>query len=158
MSKKRKDVIVGAFLAVPLAVLNSPKYRALSGSAVKLLFDIASQYNGKNNGDLSAAWKIMKPKGWRSEGTLDRAKKELLAAEFIDETRKGQFPNTCSLYGLTFKALNPNPKLDVGPNGFAAGAWANLPRETKQKIAIATTKTVVEEPSTATDMAVEEFA
>lgn len=41
----------------------------------------------------------MKPKGWRSEQTLNAAKKELLEAGFIAETRKGRRPNLCSLYG-----------------------------------------------------------
>lgn len=119
-----KRTLAGGFLAIPKAVLYSPKFRLLSGTAVKLLLDIGSQYNGKNNGDLSAAWKIMSLKGWRSEATLQRGKKELLDAGFIDETRKGCLPNKCSLYGLTFHALNPDPKLDVGVNGFAFGAWA----------------------------------
>ena len=156
MAKKRKTSFVGGFLALPLAMLNCPKYRALSSSAVKLLIDIASQYNGKNNGDLSAAWKVMKPKGWRSEATLDRAKKELLEAQFIDETRKGNFPNLCSLYGVTFQPLNASPKLDIGPNGFAAGAWAHLPRERIEKNAATTTITVVDGPRTATVLKVDE--
>lgn len=156
MAKKRKTSFVGGFLALPLAMLNCPKYRALSSSAVKLLIDIASQYNGKNNGDLSAAWKVMKPKGWRSEATLDRAKKELLAAQFIDETRKGNFPNLCSLYGVTFQPLNANAKLDVGPNGFAAGAWAHLPREEIKKNEATTSITVVEGPHIAAVLKVDE--
>jgi hypothetical protein len=119
-----KRTLAGGFLALPKAVLNSPKFRSLSSAAVKLLIDIGSQFNGKNNGDLSAAWKIMSPRGWRSEATLARAKKELIAAGFIDETRKGHLPNKCSLYGLTFHPLNANSKLDVGVNGFAFGAWA----------------------------------
>lgn len=121
----------GGFLGLPAAMLNSPRYRQLSAASVKLLIDIGVQYNGKNNGDLSAAWKVMKPKGWRSEATLNRAKKEVIAAGFIAETRKGRLPNTCSLYGITWKPLNPSPKLDIGPQGFPYGAWAELPRAGK---------------------------
>lgn len=91
------------------------------------MIDIGSQYNGKNNGDLCAAWKVMHPKGWRSEATLDRAKKELLAAGFIAETRKGKRPNLCSLYGITWQPINPSPKFDIEPAGFPFGAWAHLP-------------------------------
>ncbi|UUZ49508.1 hypothetical protein LP420_04225 [Massilia sp. B-10] len=72
--KSRKKGVT-PFLLVPMALLNCPKYRALSSSAVKLLYDIASQFNGKNNGDLCAAWKIMRPKGWKSEATLHKAKR-----------------------------------------------------------------------------------
>jgi hypothetical protein len=49
----------GSFLAIPHAVLESDAYRTLSAHAVKLLFDLAAQYRGKNNGDLSATWRIM---------------------------------------------------------------------------------------------------
>ena len=123
---KSKPAFAGGFFLLPNALLNSPKFRALSPIGVKLLIDLGSQYNGKNNGDLCAAWKVMHPKGWNSEATLDKAKKELLAAGFIAETRKGKRPNLCSLYGLTWQPLNPDPKLDVGPGGFPIGAWARL--------------------------------
>lgn len=119
-----KKEFPGGFLMLPAELLNCPKYRALSARSVKLLIDIGSQYNGKNNGDLCAAWKVMKPKGWRSEQTLNEAKKELLQAGFIAETRKGRRPNLCSLYGITWKPLNPSPKFDIQPFAFPMGAWS----------------------------------
>jgi hypothetical protein len=121
---KARPVYQGGFLLLPAALLNCTKFRALSPSGVKLLIDMGSQYNGKNNGDLSAAWKIMQPKGWNSEATLHKAKKELLAAGFISETRKGRRPNLCSLYGITWQPLNPHPKLEVQPFAFPVGEWA----------------------------------
>ena len=66
----------------------------------------------------------MQPKGWRSEATLNKAKKELLSAGFIAETRKGRLPNLCSLYGITWQPLNPHAKLDTGPQGFPFGEWS----------------------------------
>lgn len=150
---KIKNTITGRFLALPHALLASPRYRALSSSAVKLLIDIASQFNGKNNGDLSAAWKVMKVKGWRSEATLDRAKKELLSLGLIAETRKGRLPNTCSLYGLTWQPLNPNDKLDIGPAGFPAGEWAKpLEVERRRGHVAPATDSVVGGQDTATDL------
>lgn len=47
------------FVALPYSVLNSPLFVALSPYAVKLLIDVAAQYRGDNNGDLSIAWKLM---------------------------------------------------------------------------------------------------
>lgn len=117
----------GAFLALPMALLHCPKFRTLSANGVKLLLDIGSQYNGKNNGDLSAAWKVMKTKGWKSQTTLNRAKVELLAAGFIAETRKGRLPNLCSLYGITWQPVNPSSKLDASAAGFPVGAWSEMP-------------------------------
>lgn len=159
MPKSRsRQTYAGGFLLLPAAMLNCPKFRALSSSGVKLLVDIGSQYNGKNNGDLCAAWKVMHPKGWRSEATLNKAKKELLAAGFIAQTRLGRLPNLCSLYGITWQALNPSSKLDVGPNGFPVGAWAELPPAKARKNAIATTETVARVSRIATETVVEETA
>lgn len=113
----------GAFRQVPLSVLEGRAYLDCSPYAVKLLFDLLTQYRGQNNGDLTAAWKIMKPRGWRSEMTLHKAKKELLSGGLIVETRMGARPNKCSLYALTFFDLDENDKLEMTKRGFPRGAY-----------------------------------
>jgi hypothetical protein len=114
----------GAFIQLPLAVLNSRAYLDLPSHARMLLIDLAAQYRGDNNGDLCCAWKLMKPRGWKSEATLHRAKMELLKSELIFETRKGTRPNKASLYALTWHALDDcNGKLDVSPQAFPRGAY-----------------------------------
>jgi hypothetical protein len=65
----------------------------------------------------------MKPRGWKSEETLHAAKRELLEAGFIAETRKGRRPNLCSLYGITWLYINPSDKFDIKPAAFPYGAW-----------------------------------
>jgi len=124
-SNRHKGNRVGeGFLALPYSVLNSPLFLALSPHAVKLLLDVAAQYRGDNNGDLALAWKLMKPRGWRSEATLHKAKSELLAAGFFYETRKGRRPNVCSLFALTWPALDKNDKFDPGAAaGFTRGEF-----------------------------------
>jgi len=102
------------FVALPYSVLNSPLFLALSPHAIKLLIDVAAQYRGDNNGDLALAWKTMKPRGWRSEATLHKAKRELLDACFLYETRKGRRPNVCSLFALTWPLLDDSDKFDPG--------------------------------------------
>lgn len=112
------------FLALPYSVLNSTKFSALSAHAVKLLLDVAQQYRGDNNGDLSAAWKLMKPRGWRSEETLHKAKQELLDSGFLFETRKGHRPNVCTLFAVTWAGLDANAKFDAGAaNRFRRGDY-----------------------------------
>ncbi len=118
--KKNKN---GRFLLMPHAVMHSPSFRGLSAKAVKLLIDIAMQYDGNNNGDLCTAWKIMRVRGWKSEQTLQAAKNELLQAGLIAETRKGRRPNLCSLYGITWQPLNPSQKYDIKPYSFPMGVW-----------------------------------
>ena len=143
----------GRFLTLPATVLESQSYARLTPYAVKLLLDIGSQYRGDNNGDLCVAWKIMKVKGWRSEATLAKAKQALLQAGFIAETRKGYRPNVCSLYALTWHALDPCTKHDAGAaRAFVFGGWkANEPvppipkqRRVPVKNAVLTTPAVVE--------------
>jgi hypothetical protein len=113
----------GAFRQIPLSVLEGRAYLDCSAYAVKLLFDLLTQYRGQNNGDLTAAWKVMKPRGWRSEATLHKAKQELLAAGLIVETRMGARPNKCSLYALTFFTLDENDKLEMTKRSFPQGKY-----------------------------------
>ena len=77
------------FLRLPRPVYNSPNFIMLSSSAVKLLIDIAIQYNGANNGDLQASLNPMRARGWVSSSTLNRARQELLHYGFVELTRQG---------------------------------------------------------------------
>lgn len=114
----------GAFLSLPLSVLNSRAYIEIGAFARMLLLDLFMQYRGDNNGDFSACWKFMQPRGWRSEATLARAKKELLASGLIVETRKGARPNKASLYAVTWCALDHcGGKLEMTPQSFPRGEY-----------------------------------
>ncbi len=114
----------GAFVTVPLSVLRSRAYIEAGAFARMLLFDLLEQYRGNNNGDLCAAWKFMKPRGWRSEATLSKAKRELLELGLIVETRRGARPNKASLYAVTWYSLDDcGGKLDIAPQAFPRGAY-----------------------------------
>lgn len=120
--KEKRDG--GAFMLVPLSVLNSRAFIEASPYARMLLLDLFMQYRGDNNGDLCAAWKFMRPRGWRSEETLQKAKRELIDLGLIVETRKGARPNKASLYAVTWCALDHcGGKLDISPQSFARGAY-----------------------------------
>ncbi|MBL8310451.1 MAG: hypothetical protein JNL19_08525 [Burkholderiales bacterium] len=113
----------GAFRQVPISVLDGRAYLDCSPHARMLFFDMLTQYRGANNGDLSIAWKLMKPRGWRSEATLHKAKRELIEAGLIVETRMGARPNRCSLYALTCFRLDESPKLEMTSKSFPFGAY-----------------------------------
>jgi len=114
----------GGFLAMPYSVINGAAYISLSAYARMLLLDLYAQYKGKNNGDLCAAYSMMKLRGWKSQHTLQKAKKELLDAELICETRKGARPNKASLYAVTWHDLDDcGGKLDITPRGFNRSAY-----------------------------------
>jgi hypothetical protein len=114
----------GAFVAIPATVLCSQAYLDAGPYARSLLIDLFMQYRGDNNGDLSACWKFMRARGWRSETTLTKAKRELLDLGLIVETRKGARPNKASLYAVTWCALDHcGGKLEMPPAAFPRGAY-----------------------------------
>lgn len=114
----------GAFLKLPKSVLNSRAYLDSNPYARMLLIDLFLQYRGDNNGDLCAAWKFMRPRGWRSEATLMKAKRQLLDFGLIVETRMGARPNKATLYAVTWCALDGcGGKLEMSPKGFPRGAY-----------------------------------
>ena len=114
----------GAFITLPLCVLNGAAYLGLNAHARMLLFDLVAQYRGDNNGDLCAAFSMMKLRGWRSTHTLQAAKLELIEAGLIVETRKGARPNKASLYAVTWYALDDcGGKLEVSARAFPRGAY-----------------------------------
>lgn len=94
-----------SFLMLPHFLIQSNEWRALSGSAIKFLIELASAYDGKNNGDLSFSRKEVKARGWKSNGTLGRAIEEAIEAGFCVVTRHGS-RNVCSLYAITWQPID----------------------------------------------------
>jgi len=121
-AKGRKKT--ASFVALPKYLINSSKYQGLRGNSIKLLTQVAEQYNGSNNGDLQASFSVLKHKGWKSSETLDSALKELLECGFLVKTRQGCFPNICSLFGLTWQPIDKSEKYDDSSfNGKVLGWW-----------------------------------
>lgn len=111
------------FVALPNVLLASPAYLSLSFSARALLVDMAFQYSGSNNGKLVVCDKAMKPRGWSSGTTIHKAKRELLEAGFLCETRKGHKPNKASWFALTWQTLDWLPEMDIQRAGFTRSAY-----------------------------------
>jgi hypothetical protein len=113
VTRKKKTVAVdvdkGRFIWMPHAVMQSRRYLALSHTARSLLWEFAFQLGGHNNGQLIATDRKLAERGWNSSGTISRAKRELLEAEFIFETVKGYRPNKASWFAVTWRALDPAP-------------------------------------------------
>ena len=125
--KRRQKVkgrkISGPFIPMPREVLDSPEFGELSAHATKLVVELARQFRGQNNGDFSAAWSRVEPRGWQSKGTLARAKKELVASSFVIVTRQGG-RHRCSLYALTWWAIDEcNGKHDEPPTHAPLHLW-----------------------------------
>jgi hypothetical protein len=95
----------GTFTAIPHAVQDCANWRQCSGTGIKLLLDLARQYNGRNNGDLSAALSLLRPFGWNSPDTVGNALRELRHYGFLLLTRQGGLHGP-SLYALTWQAID----------------------------------------------------
>ncbi|MGZ8159851.1 MAG: hypothetical protein ACXWT4_13700 [Methylobacter sp.] len=95
----------------------------LTHKAANMLDNLMAQLNGSNNGDLSAAPKIMRLYGWTSQGSVHDALTELLALGFIEQTRQGG-RNKCSLYAVTWLPIHEcDGKLDVKPTRVPSNLW-----------------------------------
>lgn len=106
------------FAGIPRDVMDFESYKSLRGSSVKLLVELAYQFKGKNNGDLSITWKLMKG-CFRSSTTLFKARDELLEKGFIVINAYGgktfdgrKLPH---LYALTWETIHDfiNPKKNL---------------------------------------------
>lgn len=127
--KQKRDGGGGAVMIIPHCVLTSQAYLSLSGRAVKLLFDMAMQYNTHNNGALLASWRYMSEKrGWTSADQLAKAKQELLDHDLIYETVKGHRPNKASWYGLTWLALDNITGLEISAALWPRGSYSKWQR------------------------------
>lgn len=112
-ARKRK---CGAYIGLPLAVVKSPEWAALSGHATKLLIDLRLQFNGYNNGALCCIYSQMaRERGWRSKDTLWNALQELIGTGFVRCTKHGKRiggrhePNR---YRLTWERTDANWQKD----------------------------------------------
>ncbi|TDK26175.1 hypothetical protein E2F46_06145 [Luteimonas aestuarii] len=124
----------GSFLAIPHAVLESENWKRCSGTAAKLLIDIAGLYRGKNNGDLAPAL-IKRP---ASEAKV-RALRELVHYGLLVQTKHGGL-GMPSLYALTWHAIDHcGGHLEVAATTTAPGFWREerpkfVPPETRKPL------------------------
>lgn len=146
MSRKRERMKgrreSGSFAKLPHAYFQSPEFAELLPRAVKALIDLYCQFRGNNNGDLCAAFSVMRLRGWRSKDQLAKAIKELIEKGWLMVTRQGG-RNMATLYAVTFMPINEcGGKLDVKATATPPHLWKrpalgqvaviSLPRTTGQ--------------------------
>ena len=123
MTANGRSARTTSFAGIPRAVMETDDYKRLPASAKSLLLEFAYQYRGRNNGDLSAAWSVMRKRGWKSQTTLCKALQQLLEANLILCTRQGRFLNPggmCALYAVTWNPIDEcKGKHDVDPTSTA---------------------------------------
>lgn len=113
------------FIALPHVVQRSANWAKCSPTAIKLLMDIAGQYNGSNNGDLCAALTVLRARGWTRGATIQAALRELIHYGLLEKTRQGG-RHRAGLYALTWQPIDEcGGKLDcASPSRTASKLWA----------------------------------
>jgi hypothetical protein len=114
--KNKARRFTGQFAALPHTVLKNKDYIGLSNKSKALLVELALQYNGSNNGDLTVAFAVLRGRGWKRKATISAAVKELLASDLITRTREGQFQNPfarCSLYAINWNGIDECKSKDL---------------------------------------------
>lgn len=106
------------YLGIPHYVVRSEEFGQLGAWELKLLVELAAQYNGYNNGDFSAAMSILRTRGWHSTGTLSKALAKLRDGGWIVTTRHGHRGGLCALYAVTWWPIDD-----------CDGKWLELPAE-----------------------------
>lgn len=110
----------GPFLALPHAVMDSRNYRRCSGTAIKLLVDLARQYRGNNNGDLAPALVRDGP----AHQAKAKALRELVHYGLLVQTKLGGL-GMPGLYALTWRPIDNHKTkfLDVAATTKPPGCW-----------------------------------
>lgn len=118
--RKSKQLLYAGFLHLHKPLLETEDFISLKGNSIKLLIDVAQQYNGYNNGDLCAALSVMRKRGWNSNQQLQKALKELLEKNLLTQTRQGGLNIGPNLYAITWQPIDScNGKIDVKPTDIA---------------------------------------
>jgi hypothetical protein len=117
------------FVLLPHVVLDAPAFIGLSGSAVQLLIDMTRQFNGNNNGRILACLSVLSRRGWTSNATLTRARRELEDAGLILQTRTGTRPNRATWYALTWLALDCTPEMEIELKDYPRGLYLSPPQK-----------------------------
>lgn len=123
VSKTKNRRESGGFSQLPWVVMDCENWVQLSGSALKLLMDLYRQYKGSNNGDLCAALRILKPRGWTRGESISNAVRELIYYGMIEMTRQGGL-HRASLFAVTWRSIDYcKGKLDVEPTALPSALW-----------------------------------
>lgn len=100
--KKKKE----RFAGIPFSVAKTKPFIDLRAPEVKLLVDLLLQYNGNNNGMLSACHTLMKERGW-PKSSLHRSLNNLLHAGFLVVTRQGwKVRGKATLLAITWEGID----------------------------------------------------
>lgn len=114
-----------SFIQMYHFVYRSEQWAAMDALAQKLLSEIYSQYNGKNNGDFSAVESVLSERchSWASRSVLSEKLKYLERNGWILKTRQGSRHDGCNLYAVTWWPINASEKHQHPQETKASNLW-----------------------------------
>jgi hypothetical protein len=114
------------YLAMPWAVADSPAYQTLKPQSKALLFEVARQHDGWNNGhmQLTASW--LAKRNWKSRRVIFKARDELIAHGLLVCTRVGGRNSGPSLYAVTWHVISDFAGLEIAPAAYVPNGWARF--------------------------------
>ena len=104
-SRNRKKRASARYISIDYAVLEHPDFYEANPRCHKMLLYLLRQFNGRNNGDFSAAYSVLKKFGFRSKDTIASTLEELIERGLIVRTSESKFKNTnasCDFYAVTW--------------------------------------------------------
>ena len=126
------------FGLLPSNVFQSPACTSLTHAQWRVLTCLALEYRGRNNGDLSAALKVMARYGVRSQSVITASIRVLIERGLIERTRVGDRRRP-HLYAVTWAAIDGHDKYDEGYRSgtrVASNAWKAWHRDSKPKLTV----------------------
>ena len=100
----------GQYAPLSYTMLQSPAWRSLNGSAVKVFLELRATYNGRNNGELSLSFQRAADLLGMSKSSVARAFKQLEERGFVRKTKEGQwYGRLAAEYIVTDKSFNGHP-------------------------------------------------
>lgn len=94
------------FALIPAEVIHSANWAQASKPCRALLADMAVQYSGGNNGDLTASIAVMGPLGWEAPATLVANIREAEHYGFLVKTKQGGLGIGPNLYALGWQRID----------------------------------------------------
>jgi biotin operon repressor len=96
----------GQYVPLPYAMLHSPAWRSLSGSAVKVFLELRTRFHGANNGRLTLSLDEAARLLGLGKATVKRALEELQEKGLVVQTRRGQwYGRLASTWATTDKPI-----------------------------------------------------
>ena len=120
---------------VPVEVMQSEACRTLDATILKVLFVLAAQYRGSNNGLLTLPLSEARKYGIRSSDSLNRGLKELLERGLIEKIHQGGLPPYgCSKYALCWREKRSSPDSPI-ENAATPKDWVTwtMPADAKKR-------------------------